>query len=111
MIANHRDIDKTRGRHCPRLVGSTPAKVRKSIIRKVPELPFRVGRVGRQEGCAEKYDVGSALKSPRITSATMRPPTGPIRSPPLVVVGVGRGEGTRVGWVVWHARFPQDVVP
>ena len=37
--------------HCLRLAGSTPAKVRKSTIRKSPVTrPLRVGSVGRQPG-------------------------------------------------------------
>jgi hypothetical protein len=35
----------------PRLMGSTPAKVRKSIMRKLSGVPSWVGSVGTQLGC------------------------------------------------------------
>ena len=34
----------------PRLMGSTPAKVRKSIMRKLSGVPSWVGSVGTQQG-------------------------------------------------------------
>lgn len=52
--------------HCPRLVGSTPAKVRKSTIRNTPVEPLRVGSTGRQVGSAARYEVGSAFSKPRM---------------------------------------------
>jgi hypothetical protein len=39
------------GGYCPRDCGSTPAKVRKSVIRNVP---FLAGSVGRQRGCVAR---------------------------------------------------------
>src|SRR5438094_375442 len=40
------------------------------------------GSVGRQDGLVARYDSGSRRMMPTMTSATMRPPTSPRRSPP-----------------------------
>src|SRR6266511_4375489 len=56
------------------VAGSTPAKVRKSFIRK--DGPAEV-RVGVQLGFCTRYELGSLWISPIRTSATMRPPTFP----------------------------------
>ena len=45
-------------------------------------VPSRVGRVGDQAGSRARYDSGSAAMTPCRTSATIRPPTSPSRSPP-----------------------------
>ena len=53
--ALQRDLSVAGLAHCPRDTGSTPAKVRKSTIRKSPVTrPVRVGRVGRQRRSAAR---------------------------------------------------------
>ena len=46
------------------------------------------GRVGRQPGSTARNDSGSAFRRPTSTSPTMRPPTGPSRSPCADHVGL-----------------------
>ena len=48
----------------------------------MPNLPgSREGNVGVQEGSTDRNDSGSDSMIPTSTSATIRPPTGPNRSP------------------------------
>lgn len=58
----------------------------------MPNSPAtRPGSVGRQSGCVDRYEVGSARSTPRNTSATIRPPTGPRCRPPATS-SVERGQ-------------------
>src|SRR5262249_56361602 len=56
-----------RRRYCPRLAGSTPAKARKSTMRKSPVTwPLSVGSVGCQNGSRARPEPPSCPRSPTL---------------------------------------------
>src|SRR3954451_23683319 len=61
------------------LVYATPPNFRRSTKPKVP-VAGAIGGAGFHAGSRYRYEVGSRWRSPTRTSATMREPTGPIRS-------------------------------
>jgi hypothetical protein len=74
-------------------------------MRKVPVAPLRVGRMGCQGRCAERYDVGSAVRRPRMTSPTLRTPTVPVGDALLGTGAAGRSadHGGRAVAELWTA--------
>src|SRR5260370_15201927 len=70
----HDLLDADEGGHfyCPRLAGSTPAKVKKSFLRK--EEPAEVS-VGVHFRFWTKHELGSLCSRSISNSATIRPPT------------------------------------